>query len=148
MKTIEFLCSHINIKVEKSNIFCISSFIISRKVRIQLKCKVRFVQCMEKVLRLTEVSKWLAKFCAGDFSLDRFCHGWKRTVEVDSSQTETLTEKNPSNVIPCRTWPTYSKYPNWLLNTICTSLVMWIVLMFGFDISEAKKKPSWPYFHR
>ena len=32
-----------------SNIFSILHFIISRKVKMQLKHKKRFVQCMEKV---------------------------------------------------------------------------------------------------
>ena len=35
---------------EKSNIFSILCFIVSRKVKTQLKCTKRFVQCMEKVL--------------------------------------------------------------------------------------------------
>ena len=45
-------------KMEEKNIFDILYFIISRKVKMQLKCKKkkkretdkRFVQCMEKVL--------------------------------------------------------------------------------------------------
>ena len=35
---------------EKSNVFSILCFIISRKVQTQLKHKKRFMQCMEKVL--------------------------------------------------------------------------------------------------
>ena len=34
----------------KSYIFGILCFIISRKVKMQLKRKIRFMQCMEKVL--------------------------------------------------------------------------------------------------
>ena len=34
-----------------------------------------------------------------------------QVAEVDSGQIETVTE---NNVIPCRTQPTYSKYPNQL----------------------------------
>ena len=39
------------------------------------------------------MSKWFAKFCAGDFSLDDA--SWLgRPVEVDSGQIETLIENN------------------------------------------------------
>ena len=39
------------------------------------------------------MSKWFAKFCAGDFLLDDA--PWSgRPVAVDSNQTETLTENN------------------------------------------------------
>ena len=37
--------------------------------------------------------KWVAKFCAGDFSLDD-APGSGRPVEVDSDQIETLTENS------------------------------------------------------
>ena len=40
-----------------SNISGILCFIISRKVKMQLKCSNRFVQCMEKVLGLIECVK-------------------------------------------------------------------------------------------
>ena len=37
--------------------------------------------------------KWFAKFCTGDFLLDK--SPWlSRPVAIDSHQTETLTEKN------------------------------------------------------
>ena len=36
--------------MERSNIFGIACFIISRKVKMQLECKKGFVQCVEKVL--------------------------------------------------------------------------------------------------
>ena len=44
----EFLCSHFNIEDKRryKYFWCI----ISRKVKMQLKHKKRFVQCMEKVL--------------------------------------------------------------------------------------------------
>ena len=52
--------------------------------------------------------KWFAKIHAGDFSLDDA--PWSgRPAEVDSDQTETLTE---NKVLPCWRQPTYSKYPN------------------------------------
>ena len=74
--------------------FCILCFIISRKVNTQLKCRKRFVQCVEKVLcHITDRTrqKWFAEFCPGDFSLDdapQLC----KPVEGDSNQIETLTE--------------------------------------------------------
>ena len=71
---------------EKSNIFSILCFVISRKVKMQLKRTKRFGQCMEKVV-------WFVKFCAGDFSLDDA--PWSsRQVEVDSHQTKTVIENN------------------------------------------------------
>ena len=54
----ESLCSHFNIEGgEICNIFSVLCFIISRKVKTPLKCKERFVQCMQKVLRLIECIK-------------------------------------------------------------------------------------------
>ena len=47
----EFLFSHFNFEHERK--YTISAYcacIISRKVKMQLKCKLRCVQCMEKVL--------------------------------------------------------------------------------------------------
>ena len=43
------------------------------------------------------MSKWFAKFCAGDFSLDDDPQSG-RLVEVDSDQMETL---RTINIIPC-----------------------------------------------
>ena len=76
--------------------------------------------------------KWFAKFHAGDFSLDNA--PWMgRPVEVDSDQIETLIENNQ-----CYTTQEIAnilKYPNQELKIICTSLVMFITLMFGFHMS-------------
>ena len=76
--------------------------------------------------------KWFAKFHAGDFSLDNA--PWMgRSVEVDSDQIETLIENNQ-----CYTTQEIAnilKYPNQELKIICTSLVMFITLMFGFHMS-------------
>ena len=48
------------------------------------------------------------KLRAGDFSLDDA--PWSgRPAEVDSDQIEAL---RTINIIPCRRYPTYSKYPN------------------------------------
>ena len=78
---------------EKSNIFGILCFIISRKVKTQLKPRKRFVQCMEEVLCLIECQKWFVKFCAGDFLLHNA--PWSgRPVKVDNEQIETLIENN------------------------------------------------------
>ena len=76
--------------------------------------------------------KWFAKFPAGDFSLDDT--PWSgRPVEVDSDQTETLAENNQHYT----TWEiaVILKIPNQVLKIICTSLVMFITLMFGFPVS-------------
>ena len=44
----ESLCSHFNIKMEENTHFW--HIMLLRKVKMQLKHKKRFVQCMEKVL--------------------------------------------------------------------------------------------------
>jgi len=71
-----------------------------------------------------------AKFHAGVFSLDD-------APQFDSHQTETLMENNKCYTMLSQ--PTYSKYPNQVSKIICTSLVMFIALMFGFHISQVKK---------
>ena len=48
----EFFCSHFDIEGGRSNNISVLCFIISRKVKMQLKRKKRFVQYMEKVLWL------------------------------------------------------------------------------------------------
>ena len=70
---------------EKSNIFGILYFIISGKVKTQLKSKKRFVQCMYGEGAVTDrmCQKWFAKFCAGDFSLEDAPQSG-RPVEVDT----------------------------------------------------------------
>ena len=76
--------------------------------------------------------KWFVKFCAGDFLLDD-APRLGRPVEVDSDQIETLIENNQR----CILWERADlfKYPNQVLKIICTSLVVFIALMFGFHIS-------------
>ena len=76
--------------------------------------------------------KWSAMFRAGDFLLDNGPQ-LGRPVEVDSNQIETLIENNQ-----CYTTQEIAdilKYPNQVLKIICTSLVMFIALMFGFHVS-------------
>ena len=76
--------------------------------------------------------KWLAKFHAGDFSLDSA--PWSgRLVEVDSAQIKTLIGNNQH--YNTQKIVTYSKYPKQALKIIYSSLVMLIALMFGFPIS-------------
>ena len=67
--------------------------------------------------------KWSVKFRAGDFSLDDAPRSG-RAVEVDNDQIETLTESNQRY--------TTREIADTL---ICTSLVMFIALMFGLHIS-------------
>ena len=69
-------------------------FIISRKVKTQLKCTKRFVQCYgEGAVTDQTCQKWVPKFRARDFSLDDAPRSG-RPVEVDSDQIETLIENN------------------------------------------------------
>ena len=75
--------------------------------------------------------KWFVKFYAGISSLNDA--PWlSRLLEVDSHQTETL---RISNITPHgREW-TYSKCSKQALKIICTSLIMFITLIFGFHVS-------------
>ena len=76
------------------------------------------------------------KFHAGDFLLDDADCGLPqsgRPVEIDSDQVEIFL-RTIHVTLRGGQWA-YSKYPNQLLNIICTSLVMLITLMFGFQIS-------------
>ena len=76
--------------------------------------------------------KWFAKFDARDFSLDNV--PWMgRPVEVDSDQTETLIERNQCYIT--QEIANTLKYSNQELKIICTSLVMFITLIFGFHMS-------------
>ena len=72
------------------------------------------------------------KFHAGDFLLDGAPQSG-RPVEIDSDQVEIFL-RTIHVTLQGRQWA-YLKYPNQLLNIICTSLVMSITLMFGFQIS-------------
>ena len=81
---------------EKSNIFGILFFIISRRVKMKLKCKKKKKICTvygEGAVTDWTCQKWFAKFRAGDFSLDN-APQLDRPVEVDSDQIETLSENN------------------------------------------------------
>ena len=55
-KLVNFCAATLIFKMEENTqIFGLLCFIISRKVKMQLKCKKRFVQCTEKVLGLMNV---------------------------------------------------------------------------------------------
>ena len=71
--------------------------------------KIRAV-CGEDAVTDQTCQKWLAKFHAGDFSLDDAPRSG-RPVEVDSDQIETLI-KNNQHYTRWEIADTYSKYPN------------------------------------
>ena len=79
-KIVEFLYSHFNIKDrrKKSNIFSILCFIISRKVKTQLKHKKRFGQHMEKCYDWSNVSKVVFRVLWW-----RFLTGWCSISQCD-----------------------------------------------------------------
>ena len=91
----EFLCSHFNIEDgKKSNFFGILCFIISRRVKMQLKRKEKICAVYGEGAGTDRTcQKWFVKFCAGDFLLDDAPRSG-RPVEVDSGQIETLIENN------------------------------------------------------
>ena len=107
--------------MEEKNIFGILCFIISRKVKTQLKRKKKVCAVYgEGAVTDRACQKWFVKVCAGDFSLDNAPRSG-RPVEVDIDQIETLFENNQHYT----TWEmTYSKHPNQVVKIICTSLVM------------------------
>ena len=79
---------------KKSNTFSILCFIISRKVKTQLKCKKKdLCSVWRRCCDWWNMSKWFVKFRAGRFSLDNAPRSG-RPVEVDSDQLEKLTENN------------------------------------------------------
>ena len=73
----------------------IHCFIISRKVKTQLKYKKKkiCVVCGEGAVTDQMCQKWFVRFCAGNFSLDDAL--WPgRPGEVDSDQIETVIANN------------------------------------------------------
>ena len=70
-------------------------FIISTKVKLNWNKQKKKDLCSvwKKCVTDPKGQKWFAKFCAGDFSLDNA--PWLgRAAEVDSDETEILTESN------------------------------------------------------
>ena len=79
---------------ENMHIFGILCFIISRKVKTQLKHIKRFVQCMEKVLWLIKhVKSGLQSFMLEIFRWTML-HGQVDQLKVDRINIETLIENN------------------------------------------------------
>ena len=122
-------CVAILILKMEENIFGILCFIISRKVKMQLKHKKICIMYGEGGVTDQKCQKWFTKFHSGVFSLDNVVP-LGRSVEVYSDQIRTFIENN--HVIPCGRKLTYSKYPNQALKSICTSLGMSVTLMFEF----------------
>ena len=94
-KLVNFCVAILILKVEEiHNIFGILFFIISRKVKTQLKRKKQICAVYgEGAVTDGMCQKWFVKFCAGDFSLDDA--PWSgRPVEVDRDQTKKLIENN------------------------------------------------------
>ena len=76
--------------------------------------------------------KCFVKFCVADFSLDGA--PWSgRPVEVDSDQIGTLMENSQHYTM--QDSPICSEHLSQALEITCTSLVMFIALMFDFHIS-------------
>ena len=80
------------------HIFLIVCFVISRKVKTQLKCKKwkeRKICAVYGEGAVTDqmFQKWFAKFHVGDFLLD-YVPQLGRPVEVDSNQIESLIENS------------------------------------------------------
>ena len=75
------------------NIFGILCFIISRKVKMQLKCKMICAVYGGGSVTVQLCQKWFTKFSATDFLLDN-APQLGRPVEVDSDQIKTLIENN------------------------------------------------------
>ena len=78
----------------KINIFGVLCFIISRKVKMQLKCTKRSVHCIERVLWWIECVKSGLQSFVLEISCWTMLHGQVDRVEVDSDQIETIIENN------------------------------------------------------
>ena len=120
--------------VKKIHIFGILCFLISRKVKTELKCKKRIVQCMEKVLCWIERVRSGVRFRAGDFSLDVALQ-WVRPVEVDSHQIETLIENNQHST----TWKRTGILKNIQINKVLGEKEKCV-----FHFKEKTKRTFWP----
>ena len=92
-------CSHFNIENgKKGKILGILCFIISRKLKSQLKPIRKKDLSVHPDGAVTDWmgQKWFVKFCAGDFSLDDA--PWVgRPLEVDSDQVKTLRTISENN---------------------------------------------------
>ena len=112
---------HFNIDDGRKNIFSILCFIISRKVKMQLKhTHKKFVQCMKKVLWLIECVK--SGFQSFVLEISHWMTFHSQVDQWSWQQSNTIMESN--ECYTNRRQPTYSKYPNQALKSICNSLVM------------------------
>ena len=135
IKIVEFLCSHFNIEDRRKKATFSAYYALSfqKRQKHNWNTQKKFVQCMEKVL-------WLIKTCQKQsFMLEISC--WDapqsgRPVEVNSYQIKTLIVNSQHY----NAWEIAdSKYPNQVPKIICTSLVVFMTLMFGFHICQVKK---------
>ena len=80
---------------ENTHHFDILCYVISRKVKMQLKRRETRVCAVYGEGPVTDrtCQKWFAKFPAGDLSLDNASRSG-RSIEIDSNQMETLIENN------------------------------------------------------
>ena len=132
----EFLYSHFNIEDgRKNNIFGISCFIISRRVKTKLKHKK-----ICTVYGESAVTDRTCQKCFGKFRVLVHAPWLGRTVEADNVQIKTLIENNQSYILSGRKSPTYSKYPYQTLKIICTSLMM--LIDFWVPRKLSRKKPQ------
>ena len=79
---------------DKKQYFGILLFIISRKVKIQVKSKIRIVQCLEIVLGLLKPVKSGLRSSVLEISQLDSAQWSSRPVKVDNDQIETLNENN------------------------------------------------------
>ena len=79
---------------DKKQHFGILSFIISRKIKMQVKCKIRIVQCLEMVLGLLKPVKSGLRSSVLEISQLDSAQWSSRPVKVDNDQIETLNENN------------------------------------------------------
>ena len=94
---------------EMHDIFGILRSIISRKVKMQLKCRKKDLCSVWRRCSDQMCQRWFVKFHAKDFCLDNA--PWLgRPVEVDRDQIKTLIENN--QCYTTQVYPAYSKYPN------------------------------------
>ena len=109
--------------------FGILCFIISRKVKVQQKCKKKICAvCGEGAVTGQMCQKRFAKFRAGDCSLDD-APLLGRLVEADSDQIETLIENNQC-------------YPTWEIANIPVSYTH---LTLPTSLAECRSR--WSPYH-
>ena len=115
---------------EKSKIFFISCFIISRKVRNATEMQNKFVECME-VWWL----KKLIKSCLWSFVLE-ISHWTVLQSKVDQMKLITVKLRYYLKTMLYDVGDIQHTQNIQALKVICTSLVILIALRFGFHISE------------